>query len=306
MNSKDAEATNELIENNKNLMVALEKAEFKCKMLEEKIEKMKQYKRIVKSSRAIQCNNCSRYISCNIFIQHLSECNMTNSQANMSVVVNPNPSNSPYLLDPNSLDININQTIVKESADSRPYTEYLIQVTHKGKRWSVSRKYKEFCELHQRLNAEYPSTKFPDSSYIVLGGIGNLSSSKRPTVIEDRRKALQQYLKDLSMMEKIANSTYFLQFLELSKNLTAEEDESVILSTPNMASSKGYYSKMDQSGQKNVLPKAKSEEANEYDTEQDQERSNSMLMNKKQSDQSPNTETKLWGQSANKENSAQK
>jgi hypothetical protein len=123
--------------------------------------------------------------------------------------------------DPSLLQISINQTMVKESTDSKPYTEYLIQVSYENKKWSVSRKYKSFCELNQYLISEFPSTKLPDSSYVIQGAVlGNtfLPNSKRPTVIEERRKALQQYLRDLAQIERIANSAGFQDFLEIGRN----------------------------------------------------------------------------------------
>jgi len=46
----------------------------------------------------------------------------------------------------------------------------------------------------------FPGLKFPDSSLAIINSatdISNIFSHKRPTVIEERRKALQQYLLDL-------------------------------------------------------------------------------------------------------------
>lgn len=284
-------------------------------MLEEKAEKIKQYKKIVKNSRAVQCLHCSRYISCNIFLQHLSDCNSTNGTGTQPVLAHQYASNNPYLLDLNSLEITINQTIVKESSDSRPYTEYLIQMSHKGRRWAVSRKYKEFCELHQRLCAEYPSTKFPDSSYVILGVINTLSNGKRPTVIEDRRKALQQYLRDLSQMEKIATSQYYQQFLDLDKNPSTDADESVIIPSPHVLSSKGYNSNMSQSDRSSILQSKKTEEGFESLNNQslvrlDSEKTegDATPQHKKQFSiqHSPFGESKSWRAAPNKENTTLK
>jgi hypothetical protein len=125
------------------------------------------------------------------------------------------------IIDANLLQISINQTMVKESndaQDSKPYTEYLIQVTYNSK-WSVSRKYKEFTELHRSLQSQFPTMKFPESALILVNTNNvNYMNSKRPTVIEERRKALQKYLRDLAKIDLIRNSLPFRKFLELEKN----------------------------------------------------------------------------------------
>jgi len=38
--------------------------------------------------------------------------------------------------------------MVKETSDNKPYTEYLLKVGYGSKNWMVSRRYKNFCELH--------------------------------------------------------------------------------------------------------------------------------------------------------------
>ena len=272
LHNGESEATNELVETNRHLSAAVDKMEARCKMLEEKIEKAKRFKRMVKNSSALQCAHCSKFISTNIFLQHLSNCasgsgthqpNTHHQQLFNGISGIPtnsgignftglNPLGSPYSTNTiapsnhssnfdtlshytqgsnaSSIQISINQTMVKESSDSKPYTEYLIQVVVNGNKWSVSRKYKMFCELHQTLTSAFPSLKFPDSNFTGMSSFINISqaaTSKRPTVIEERRKALQQYLRDLAKIDVIRNSQPFRKFLELDRaNEPAESDKS--------------------------------------------------------------------------------
>jgi hypothetical protein len=44
--------------------------------------------------------------------------------------------------------------------------------------------------------------------------------SKKTTVIEERRKALQQYLRDLAKIEVVRNSQIFRDFLDFDRNLS--------------------------------------------------------------------------------------
>lgn len=248
LTANDNDGTNELVETNKNLSAAVDKMEMRCKVLEDKNEKLKRYKRMIQNSLALQCIHCSKFIASNVFPQHMAACTTpqqatTLNKANLIAPIT-RPSAVPTHhneneVDPNALQISIHQTMVKENSDSKPYTEYLIQVIYNGTKWSVSRKYKQFCELHQALNTHFPSLKFPESAFTVLGGFNNLgyiSSSKRPTVIEERRKALQQYLRDLSKLDIVRNSNPFKKFLELER--IVEQDNRAKGYASNMVSSR--------------------------------------------------------------------
>jgi hypothetical protein len=206
--------------------------------------------------------------------------------------------------DPNQLQIIINQTMVKESADSKPYTEYLIQISYSTKRWSVARKYKTFCELHQKLNTEFPSIKFPDSSYIILGALNSvnyLSNSKRPTVIEERRKALQQYLRDLAKIDKIAESIYFQQFLDLDKNLEYSTGESMPSVSVNGGLFKQALARTEASNDSNVKdfrqpPESAVRSSKQFDDVSDSQDKfkDSSRVEKVQRSQSPGSFLKMW------------
>ena len=54
------ESTLELLETNRNLSAAMDKMEMRCKQLEEKVTKLKKFKKIVKNSCSITCLHCNR------------------------------------------------------------------------------------------------------------------------------------------------------------------------------------------------------------------------------------------------------
>lgn len=74
MQKEDDTNTNELVETNKNLCNAMEKLEQRCRILEEKITKLKEFKRMVQNSTSMQCATCSKHIATRIFMQHLESC----------------------------------------------------------------------------------------------------------------------------------------------------------------------------------------------------------------------------------------
>ena len=243
----------ELVETNKNLSAALDKMEMRCRILEEKLEKSSTFKKMIKNAISLQCLNCNKLISSNIFLNHTTQCNnFTHSfQNTQNSMMNSTMSGSQFVNDASNIQSNssqastglliaINQTMVKESLDAKPYTEYLIQIELNNFKYSVSRKYKEFYEFHHNLNAQFPTLKFPESAFSILGTFSApsyLNSSKRPVVIEERRRALQQYLRDLSKIDIIRFSDLFISFIEADKIGQANTNAVVTMNTQATESS---------------------------------------------------------------------
>lgn len=59
--------------------------EQRCKILEEKNNKLKNYKKMVKNSAALQCQGCSKFIQASIFLQHLSQCQSQTSASTLNL-----------------------------------------------------------------------------------------------------------------------------------------------------------------------------------------------------------------------------
>lgn len=60
----------------------------------------------------------------------------------------------------------------------------------------------------------YPYIKYPASCNF-LTDLNNLLANKQKTILaEERRKCLQQYLRDLAKIEDVRTSDIFVQFLE--------------------------------------------------------------------------------------------
>lgn len=295
----------DLVETNRNLSVSLGKIEMRCRMLEEKNDKLKNCKIMIKNCSTLQCAHCSKFISANIFGYHLNSCqnsniitmsaqnpqpnmnnnfgfapsqtmnfpgggtphsgqqnpshgamistpsnmngniqsrqggafnntSIQNSNPNVSGFIDQNQSintTSPPISMGNGLEghsdlltniqVSISQTSVRENPEnSKPYTEYLIQVNTNNFKWNVMRKYKSFCELHQAILTTFPGLKPPTAASNILGfsmDMNTVLSNRRTTLIEDRRKALQQYLRDLLRIDLIRSSRILRKFLEMDK-----------------------------------------------------------------------------------------
>ena len=60
----------------------MEQMEFRCKILEEKKTRLKQYKKMVNSSMFMICVHCQKTIATNIFLEHISSCKKTSHLQN--------------------------------------------------------------------------------------------------------------------------------------------------------------------------------------------------------------------------------
>jgi len=80
----------------------------------------------------MQCKFCQTFFDSHVFIEHVKKCNKDK------------PSNRPHFFSM-PLQVQLGQTMIKEDQDSKPCTEYIMDVSFNGSEWKVSRKYKEFC-----------------------------------------------------------------------------------------------------------------------------------------------------------------
>lgn len=113
------------------------------------------------------------------------------------------------------MEIVITQTLIREDENlKKPFTIYVIQISLEGESWTVQRKYKEFCRLHETLIHYYPNVVFPSTAaQFSSKSINDIMKKKKTAVIEDRRKTLQKYLNGLLAIPNINTSDLFKDFL---------------------------------------------------------------------------------------------
>lgn len=177
---------------------------------------IKIFQRVFKHSQSMQCKFCQVFFPSETFIEHVKTCNKDNRY-----------NRSHFFQIP--LSISIQQTRIDvDPVDNRQYTEYVVQINFNDKTWVVSQKYKAFCILHEKLINQYPNIKFPQSSFQFssksLNDYGKKSSNNlgpsnsSSSLIEDRRKILQQYLQDLALIPAIKESPHLKQFLGIQSH----------------------------------------------------------------------------------------
>ncbi|CAG9329474.1 unnamed protein product [Blepharisma stoltei] len=185
-----------IYETNKYLSFAFEKLELRCQQLEEKVERLKKCKKLIKNCSALQCKICGKYLNSNVFSAHVIACLR----------------DGPASID-GKLMIEVPQTTIRDEG-GKPYTEYVISFSNKAKSWNVSRKYKMFCNLHSSLQQQFPHLNLPEFGAVFSQNSSSITSRK-PTILEERKKGFQIYLTELSNMPIIKECTTFRKFIGL-------------------------------------------------------------------------------------------
>ncbi|TVY76152.1 tRNA (guanine-N(7)-)-methyltransferase [Lachnellula suecica] len=112
--------------------------------------------------------------------------------------------------------IKIKSIMVGKEEDGREYAVYLIEVQRKAGEqmpaatWTITRRYSEFHELHQRLRIRYPSVRnldFPRRRMVM-----KLQSD----FLHKRRVALEKYLREILLLPDVCRSRELRAFLSQS------------------------------------------------------------------------------------------
>ena len=150
-----------------------------------------------------------------------------------------NSNNSPDFV------INIAQTLIKEGNDHKPFIEYLIYCKKGLQKWLVSRKYKNFCEMHQILIGLFPGFQFPSTSKALINSFNdfnNLQDLRKPKIIDERKIMLESYLQEIAKNSEILNCLPFKQFVGIEgKNGKQFSNDFLDLDNPEESSKFSLY-----------------------------------------------------------------
>lgn len=112
--------------------------------------------------------------------------------------------------------IKIKSIMVGKEEDGREYAVYVVEVQRKAGEqmpaatWTITRRYSEFHELHQRLRIKYPSVRnldFPRRRMVM-----KLQSD----FLSKRRMALEKYLREILLLPDVCRSREVRAFLSQS------------------------------------------------------------------------------------------
>lgn len=207
LQNKSAEAAKPEKDPVKHLSMALEKTEERCHQMEDKIQRLKKYQKMIKSSNLIQCKMCGKNFAAGVFLAHIGLCEDSFVQSTES----------------GQYAIVVNQIVVRDDiSDQKPFTEYIMTVNYKGRSWTISRRYKNIAMLHSMIQREFPNLELPDSTNLFAAQGGSLFGNKPVMRLEDRRKANQDYLNGLGAITCIKNSAIFKKFIGSDQHFPEE------------------------------------------------------------------------------------
>jgi sorting nexin-25 len=112
--------------------------------------------------------------------------------------------------------IKIKSIMVGKEDDGREYAVYVVEVQRKAGEqmpaatWTITRRYSEFHELHQRLRVKYPSVRnldFPRRRMVM---------KLQTDFLHKRRIALEKYLREVLQLPEVCRSRELRAFLSQS------------------------------------------------------------------------------------------
>lgn len=112
--------------------------------------------------------------------------------------------------------IKIKTIMVGKDDDGREYALYVVEVQRKAGEqmpaatWTITRRYSEFHELHQKLREKYPSVRnleFPRRRMVM---------KLQPDFLHKRRLALEKYLREILLLPDVCRSRDLRAFLSQS------------------------------------------------------------------------------------------
>ncbi|QSZ30377.1 hypothetical protein DSL72_004900 [Monilinia vaccinii-corymbosi] len=124
--------------------------------------------------------------------------------------------------------IKIKSIMVGKEDDGREYAVYVIEVQRKAGEqmpaatWTITRRYSEFHELHQRLRVKYPSVRhldFPRRRMVM---------KLQGDFLQKRRVALEKYLSEILLLPDVCRSRELRAFLSQSALAPELEDVDAI------------------------------------------------------------------------------
>lgn len=179
--------------------------------LEEKLEKYKNYKKIVDSAAHIECMHCNKSIVANAFSKHMLTCP---------------PEQDSFMsgshLPPLHLDLQ-SMKIVHDTENDYKYSEYTILVNYRSKNYQITKKINLFLTLYDSLETHFPGLALPAVPDLFLAYPDERGLLKEEGVYAyDYSESLEKMLQTFSQNPVIRESVFFKKFLEIDKRFPDE------------------------------------------------------------------------------------
>lgn len=195
----------EIVDSNKNLSSALSSYEVRCIKYEEKIEEYKYIRSIISSGACVQCGTCKKMYSLEVYKEHYEECMKGRIQLE-----------DWKDKEKEGFKVKILKGIICQDKNNKHYIEYIIEVSYDINTsinlWRINKKFLNFANLHKALIRQFPKIVFPESSSIFSNEY-DVSNN----FYENKLKALESYIKDISVMEEVFTCQVYRSFIGIDE-----------------------------------------------------------------------------------------
>eukprot|EP01017_Pseudomicrothorax_dubius_P051387 TRINITY_DN9884_c0_g1_i3.p1 TRINITY_DN9884_c0_g1~~TRINITY_DN9884_c0_g1_i3.p1 ORF type:complete len:1087 (+),score=311.01 TRINITY_DN9884_c0_g1_i3:56-3316(+) len=205
LNQNDSESRSDLVQTNRYLSVSLHKMEVRCQQLEEKVETLKGFKKMVKAATSLQCSFCSSSIPSNWFQNHIRTCNG-------SVGPIGNPMKQSMFMTHRETEVAELQILLERFEDRTG--EFTLVCSWGQTTWRVTRNFWSLKEMNHAIFSQNQQNAPP--SAVIFNDEVKMSP-------DERKRLLKQYLSDISRVESIRLSRPFRSFFDIASHVSEEE-----------------------------------------------------------------------------------
>ena len=216
----------DLKQRNNDLEFKLHSTNYTIKDLEDQINELDPYHKLIKNVNNIQCKECKQYFNLDDYMQHKNICGGRKSSTSSN---NQNMYNDIDLendfntnLNPGKLKIRILKGKIKNEKNGKPYLEYILDINYSNTHhWRLGKKFSDFIKLYNTINSLYKEyIKIPISNIFI--DLNN--SSTVGSFHENKIRQLELFINDIIDMEMINISKPFTKFIEFDKYYDEECD----------------------------------------------------------------------------------
>ena len=216
----------DLKQRNNDLEFKLHSTNYTIKDLEDQINELDPYHKLIKSVNNIQCKKCKQYFNLDEYKQHKNICGgrKSSTSSNNQNIYNDIDLENDFNtnLNPGKLKIRILKGKIKNEKNGKPYLEYILDINYSNTHhWRLGKKFSDFIKLYNTINSLYKEyIKIPISNIFI--DLNN--SSTVGTFHENKIRQLELFINDIIDMEMINISKPFTKFIEFDKYYDEECD----------------------------------------------------------------------------------
>jgi len=238
-----------MLETNKNLSIALERADTRCFNLEKKVDKIKKYHKMFKYAEEVVCRFCCKKVKKTLFMAHIEICNLNDDRLYESVNMSPN----------------FNVTLENQFQNAMPNKSFKIEGNIGKQKCFVNKSFQDVRDFIQTMRGQLKNSE-------ILPYLEDLLRLNQDRLSEENwantRELLQEVIMSLAKLPQVRESAVFQDFFPMRSrdqvlgvtNRSTSSAEDMVLSSRNDNDNKVIFDNHDLSMKNKHLRK----ESNRY------------------------------------------